>query len=307
MPWRLEHWRGGGCLIRRHSSDDYHVSLAPLSRWRADDPKPRIYFRESTGLGSTPAEAIDNALTKCRASLMQWTQSLKQEFPDTSLQFFEPLLGFGLEIIALSGYKGSGKDTVAKRLVGRHGFRRFAFADPLREALLQLDPYVDASNYKPATNPPYRRLSDALQEHESWDDLKKHPDVRGLLQRMGTEVCRNIIDQHCWVRLLLQSLLKLADPSAATPSRAVITDLRFPNELQALRMMGAVHIRVDRPDCKGDGHVSENLAALPEPDLVIDNSRSLEHLDMAVDTLMDNVVLRKLWGYALAEVFTGEY
>lgn len=35
-------------------------------------------------------------------------------------------------IIAISGWKKSGKDTAAERLISNHGFRRIAFADPLK-------------------------------------------------------------------------------------------------------------------------------------------------------------------------------
>jgi cytidylate kinase len=36
-------------------------------------------------------------------------------------------------IVAVSGWKGSGKDTAAKILVEKYGFRRVAFADVLKD------------------------------------------------------------------------------------------------------------------------------------------------------------------------------
>ena len=38
-----------------------------------------------------------------------------------------------MKIVALSGWKGSGKDTLANYLVDRYGFKRLAFADPLKD------------------------------------------------------------------------------------------------------------------------------------------------------------------------------
>jgi hypothetical protein len=55
-------------------------------------------------------------------------------------------------IIALSGWKGSGKDTVSNRLVDKYGFRRLAFADLLKDRTAQAygfpREYCDLSEYK---------------------------------------------------------------------------------------------------------------------------------------------------------------
>ncbi|UXY13830.1 hypothetical protein N8I74_10900 [Chitiniphilus purpureus] len=40
-----------------------------------------------------------------------------------------------MQLIALTGAKGAGKDTVADHLVRHHGFVRLAFADPLRDEI----------------------------------------------------------------------------------------------------------------------------------------------------------------------------
>ena len=38
-----------------------------------------------------------------------------------------------LQVVAISGWKQSGKDTAADYLINEHGFRRFAFADVLKK------------------------------------------------------------------------------------------------------------------------------------------------------------------------------
>jgi dephospho-CoA kinase len=45
-------------------------------------------------------------------------------------------------IIGLSGYAQSGKDTVAELLCLNYGYKRVSFADPMREALMRLNPIV---------------------------------------------------------------------------------------------------------------------------------------------------------------------
>lgn len=40
-----------------------------------------------------------------------------------------------MKVIAISGWKRSGKDTIAEQLIKEHGFKRIAFADPLKDSV----------------------------------------------------------------------------------------------------------------------------------------------------------------------------
>lgn len=42
-----------------------------------------------------------------------------------------------MKVIAISGWKRSGKDTIAEQLIKEHGFKRVAFADPLKDSVAQ--------------------------------------------------------------------------------------------------------------------------------------------------------------------------
>ena len=77
-------------------------------------------------------------------------------------------------IIGLTGYARSGKDSVAKVLVDHYGFIRLAFADPIRDLLLEVNPILDKGN----------RLSSLVDEY-GWDIAKAQPEVRRLLQTLG--------------------------------------------------------------------------------------------------------------------------
>ena len=48
-------------------------------------------------------------------------------------------------VFAITGHKRHGKDTVANRLI-QHGYRRFAFADALKEELLEMYPVLTRDN-----------------------------------------------------------------------------------------------------------------------------------------------------------------
>lgn len=177
-------------------------------------------------------------------------------------------------IIGLSGYAQTGKDTVAKHLVERYGFTRIAFADPIREALYELDPILP--DY-PAV--PGIRLS-WIVEKAGWEEVKKSsPEVRRMLQRMGTEVGRNLWGQDFWVSQALQE--------ASKHENVVFTDVRFPNELEAILKANGEVWRVVKKDVSAvNRHSSETALDHYQFNKIITNNGSFEDLHVLVDSLM---------------------
>lgn len=182
-------------------------------------------------------------------------------------------------IIGLSGYAQSGKDTVGSLLVDAFGFERVAFADKMKEIALTLDPFVSFVEMLPGDDARLLRLSDVLSAGHGWENAKKSPEVRRLLQRLGTEVGRNMIGTDFWVDLTFQSLLPNKD--------YVFTDVRFPNEAEAISAAGGWMVRVSRPSFgPANDHLSE--VALDDWDyfdMTIDNSGSFEALHQEVSLL----------------------
>lgn len=159
-------------------------------------------------------------------------------------------------IVSLSGYAQSGKDSTGNLLVQDFGFRRYSFADRLRECLIQLDPLVEAEGGAV-------RLTRLLQFTNGWDQAKvEYPEVRRLMQVFGTEVGRNLLGQNVWVDTLFRQL------EEERPERAVITDCRFENEVRAVILAGGFPVWVKRPGVAPvNSHVSDN--ALTEGDCVM--------------------------------------
>lgn len=65
-------------------------------------------------------------------------------------------------------------------------------------------------------------------------EAKKNPGVRVLLQRLGTDVVRDMVDEDAWVdimRFRVECLLREG-------KKVVVTGIRFPNELEAIRGFG---------------------------------------------------------------------
>ena len=79
-------------------------------------------------------------------------------------------------LFGLTGPPGCGKDAAADHLAEAHGFARVAFADPIRQAALILDPYIPGAG----------RLSDVVHQY-GWTTAKtRWPEVRRILQLSGT-------------------------------------------------------------------------------------------------------------------------
>lgn len=149
-------------------------------------------------------------------------------------------------LIGLCGYAGAGKDTAAQVLIDEFFFQRIAFADPIKGALLALDPFVPGN-----TEGSFTRLSE-FQKDQDWAQVKEYPEVRRLMQIIGTEVGRNLFDPDIWVKLAEAKLL-----STMSVGHTVITDVRFPNEARLIKKHRGVLVRVSRP---GFGPVNEHVS-----------------------------------------------
>ena len=182
-------------------------------------------------------------------------------------------------ILGLSGYARSGKDTVAEYLVERYGFVRMAFADPMREAVARLNPWIDFAGLRIP-------LSEALRITD-WDGLKdESTEIRSLLQRMGTEVGRHMFGENFWVDYALNKAVESGH------ERIVFSDVRFPNEADSIKSFPRNKIwRIDRPGTTpANGHISEHALDDYQFDLYINNVHTKEHLYDAVDSLIRNVI-----------------
>lgn len=173
-------------------------------------------------------------------------------------------------LIAFSGYKTSGKDTAARVLVDEYGFTKVAFADPIREALLILNPWVAyAAEY--GTIPLAELIQDA-----GWDWAKNNiPEVRRLMQTFGSEVGRSLLGENVWVDLLLSRYPDLFHAE----TRYVITDCRFENECEFVQGVGGTILWINRPGLVSDGHASESDVPLRYAEAVLHNDETVEELE----------------------------
>lgn len=154
-------------------------------------------------------------------------------------------------IVGLSGYAGAGKDTAAEGLL-QLGFTRVSFADTLREVALATNPLVPVVVRGIGGEPDretYMRLDNYVDLH-GWTEAKKNLEVRGLLQRLGTEAGRKVLGENVWVDAVMNNLPE---------GNLVFTDMRFPNEYEAIvSQPGGLAVRINRPGVTAiNAHPSE--------------------------------------------------
>ena len=219
-------------------------------------------------------------------------------------------------IIGICGFIGAGKDTAADYLVGFHGFRRDSFANTLKDAVSAVFGW-DRELLEGRT-PEARAWREQIDPW--WATRLNMPNLtpRWVLQYWGTEVLRQHFHDDIWIAALESRLSKRTD-------HTVISDVRFPNEVKAIKAQGGKIIwiqrgatphwygiaeQANRGDTKAQGwlakegiHPSESSWAGTDFNKVVVNNGSIEHLydqlkslvlvdssskEVLIDTLPDN-------------------
>lgn len=103
--------------------------------------------------------------------------------------------------------------------------------------------------------------------------------VRELLQKLGTDAIRNQLHTNAWVNALMSKY--------RGDSNWVVTDVRFPNEAEAIRERGGILIRLNRNIGSTSTHPSETaLDNYGHFDYILDNNGTLEELEARVKSIL---------------------
>lgn len=190
-------------------------------------------------------------------------------------------------IIGITGFKRSGKSTVAEILANDFGFEIIALADKLRLVLLGANPYVTANV----------RISEVIRT-QGWEKAKDmFPEVRRLMQDLATEGVRDNLGPDTWLDAWQNSLPydtvteQTIDGSVVYEHRiygnTATPDVRFLNEIERIKSINGVIWRVERPTIVStDRHRSETEFMEIEPDMVIANDGTLDDLRRTVREAM---------------------
>lgn len=159
--------------------------------------------------------------------------------------------------IGFAGHAGAGKDTAADTLVQRLGFTNFKFAGPLKAMtaeLLRCQGITEA------------RIQDMIEgdAKETASALLGGRSPRHAMQTLGAEWGRRQMGTDFWVDIALNRAMR-AD-------RVVFSDVRYENEVAAIRRHGGVVVKIVRPGLEVDmSHSSEQYVAAMVPDMTLTN------------------------------------
>ena len=139
-------------------------------------------------------------------------------------------------LVSFSGFKGSGKDTAALLMRSKMPFESLSFAAPLKEALAAMFGW------------PRELLDGTTLESRAW---RETPDIywsdqfghtvtpRFVLQHFGTDVVRQHMLDNFWIAAVQKQIEN-------SSSNIILTDARFPNELDMVRKLGGITVRIKR-------------------------------------------------------------
>lgn len=203
-------------------------------------------------------------------------------------------------LIGLGGKLRAGKDAVGDYLEKEHGFVKLGMSDALNEALLKLNPLIPlyfVDDWKglgePVEESDFTRRYQYIHDTIGYVEAKKIAEVRRLLQVLGTEVGREMIDPEVWVNIAEKKIQQLW----AEGKKVVITAMRFPNEIDMLKRLNGLSVWVERPDVlRGAEAPSSAIASHASETSVnqsmfyvdIMNDRTLEDLYDDTETIVAN-------------------
>lgn len=204
-----------------------------------------------------------------------------------------------MKLLAISGWIGCGKDTVAEYLIKNNGFNRESMARSLKDAASAIFNW-DREMLEGAT-PESREWREKADPWWS-EKLGYSISPRLALQNIGTELFREEFHPDIWLLSLETRIIHDTDDSI------VITDCRFPNEINMIRRLGGKVIWVQRgPEpnwyntaieaCRGDKdalaymiehgiHASEWRWVDTEFDYIIKNDSTLGELYLNIQNML---------------------
>ena len=160
------------------------------------------------------------------------------------------------KIIGITGYIGSGKTLLADALCAKHNFTKVKMASPIKDMLRSVG---------------LREAQVEGIDKEIPCELLCDKTPRYAMQTLGTEWGRNIIGENIWVNLWSNKVQELTSMN----QNVVADDVRFINEVNIIRGLGGMIVRIQRPNSNTNPiHDSEKQDF--KADFTINNNGTVE-------------------------------
>jgi len=222
-------------------------------------------------------------------------------------------------LFGISGRIGSGKDTVGeiiqKLCATNEGpnFEIKKFAGKLKQTAslltgIDTESFEDQEFKKLNMGEEWDYFNSTLLEGIGKVDHHHKMTYREFLQKLGTDAMRDGLHINVWVNALFADykciggkMIPVSKEDKYNPKYReypswIITDLRFPNEMEAIVKRGGITIRVTRPVEKSKNiarlHPSETSLDKADFDYTINNDGTIEELVQKVRTILitENII-----------------
>lgn len=192
-----------------------------------------------------------------------------------------------LNIIAVCGAEGSGKDTISNIISEKYGYKKISFAGVLKDILAVLFDW-DRELLEGITDESriWRENTDKW-----WSKELNIPNFtpRYAMKYIATYVFKEHFHNDIWLLTVKRKIMKM--------SKVIITDARFKNEIDFIKSFNGILVYVsrDEPDWvarykSGEDveeikklHISQYEWIRSDFDVTIDNSSDLESLKLQIE------------------------
>jgi dephospho-CoA kinase len=187
-----------------------------------------------------------------------------------------------MSLIAICGFQGSGKDTLANILIEKYGYTKVSFGGILKDIVSIIFNWDrDLLEGITIKSREWRETVD-----DWWATRLDIPNLtpRYILQHIGTDILRNKFHPDIWVAALERKLYN--------KSGIVITDCRFTNEIAMVKKLDGKLIHIYKgiiPSWFGkedefpkDIHCSEVIWTKSIFDKTIENNGSINDLNIKI-------------------------
>jgi hypothetical protein len=188
-----------------------------------------------------------------------------------------------MKIVALTGPKGSGKDTVAEAIKSIYGHEydveSIAFADPIKKVIQHI------FNLDVTSNDEYDRIKRTDIEYYLPDIGHKTVPGRHVVREIGMMMRNYNVNQFTDYVDSMFTLNRMNDRKIM-----VVTDLRFDNEYMMLKSWGSNIVKIIRPQYHYDGHITERGFDDHLVNHILMNDGSLEYLNTRIRAIMKTIL-----------------
>lgn len=181
-------------------------------------------------------------------------------------------------IIGISGFIGSGKDTLANILISDYNYVKLSFSSILKDIISIL--FSWDRNLLEGDTTESREFREKIDEY--WSNALKTPITpRYVMQNIGTELFRNHFNEDIWIHALYKKIINLDNKNI------VITDIRFPNEHEMVKKLNGITIKINRKICKVGTHKSETEWLSCAYDYEINNDSDITYLKKNIKYILN--------------------